>query len=92
MKKVNEVQKMEQSIENAMDCLFTMKGKIFIFIKENRYRTPPLTSEDIQKEFTISKSTTSEYLSDLEKRKLIIRKRVGKHKYIYPTDFGEFFL
>ncbi|MFW9823234.1 MAG: winged helix-turn-helix domain-containing protein [Candidatus Thorarchaeota archaeon] len=83
---------MEQSFDEEMDCLFTMKGKIFIFIRDNRYRDPPLTSEDIQKEFKISKSTASEYLIDLEKRNLIIRKRDGKHKYIYPSDFGEFFL
>ncbi|MBY8983577.1 MAG: winged helix-turn-helix transcriptional regulator [Candidatus Lokiarchaeota archaeon] len=78
--------------DHELDCLFTMKGKMMIFIRENRYREPPVVSEDIQEKFKISKSTASEHLSDLEKRKLIYRKRVGKHKYIFPTDFGKFFL
>ncbi len=64
-----------------------MKGKIYNYIEGNWYRDPPLTSEDIQKEFRISKATASEHLSDLEEIGLIIRIKVGKTKYIYPTEF-----
>jgi len=83
---------MEDLYPEVMDCLFKIKGRILIYIRENRYRNPPLTSEDIQKEFGISKTTASEYLSDLERRGLIRRERHGKKKYIFPTDFSDFFL
>ena len=83
---------MEDLYPEEMDCLFTMRGKILIYIRENRYRDPPLSSEDIQKEFRISKSTASEYISDLEKRGLIKRVKKGKKKYIYPSDFSNFFI
>ena len=83
---------MEDLYPEEMDCLFTMKGKILIFIRQNKYRDPPLTSEDIQNEFNIAANTVSEYLSDLERRQLIKREKDGKKKYITPTDFSDFFL
>lgn len=75
-----------------MDCLFTMKGKILIYIRQKLHHDPPLISEDIQKEFNIASNTVSEYLVDLEKRNLIRREQNGKKKYIFPTEFSDFFL
>ncbi len=83
---------MEESFDDKIDRLFTMKGKILIFLRENRYREKPITSEDIQEKFKIAKSTASEHLSGLEELGLIERKRRGKHKDIIPSEFGDFFV
>jgi Mn-dependent DtxR family transcriptional regulator len=67
---------LEDSYVEAENCLFTMKGKILKFIQNN----PPVTSDDIQKEFDIKPSTVSEHLTDLEIKGLIRREKSGKIK------------
>lgn len=83
---------MEDLYPEKINCLLNKRGKIYNYIKENWYRDPPLTSEDIQKEFDIAPNTVSEYLTDLESRGLKKREKKGKKKYITPSDFSNFFL
>ncbi|MFW9823238.1 MAG: winged helix-turn-helix domain-containing protein [Candidatus Thorarchaeota archaeon] len=83
---------MEESFQRELDCLFTMKGKILLYLRENRYRNHPITSKDIQKQFNISKSTVSEHLRSLEQLELIRQIQNGKKKEIETLDLADFFI
>jgi len=84
---------MEDTYPEKIDHLLNMRGKIYNYIRKNWYRDPPLTSEDIQKEFGISKTTASEHLTDLERNDIIERKNNEKGKKdIFPKHFSNFFL
>ena len=77
---------------NLREELYKLKGKILLFLKENKNNEKLITSEDIQREFKFKKSTASEYLCDLENAGLIKRESKGRFKSIGITELGESFV
>ena len=82
----------ETILSNLREELYKLKGKILLFLKENKNNEELITADDIQREFKIKKSTASEYLCALEKDGLIKRKSIGKFKSISITELGESFV
>ena len=91
---VEEVQDQidEKNLSNLRGEIYTLKGKILSFLKENKNSEKLITAGDIQRKFKIKKSATSEYLCALENAGLIERENKGKFKSIKITDLGERFV